>query len=209
MADVADIRRLFAGPTAFELSAPSLADLPAPNLPEVALAGRSNVGKSTLLNTIMGRKALARTSNTPGRTQQLNFFRLGEPAWLRLVDMPGYGYAEAPKAVVKQWSNLVRDYLRGRVVLRRVLLLVDARRGIGAVDRDIMELLDKSAVSYQLVLTKIDKIKPDARAALAATIAAEARTHAAAHPELVLTSSIDQSGIADLRAAIAKAVHHG
>lgn len=204
--DDAQLRRLFAGPVEFELSAPSLATLPAANWPEVALAGRSNVGKSTLLNSVLGRKSLARTSNTPGRTQQLNFFRLGDPVWLRLVDMPGYGYAEAPRKVVRQWSNLVRDYLRGRAVLKRVLLLIDARRGIGAVDRDIMELLDGCAVSYQLVLTKIDKVKPDARVQLLEKIAGEARRHPAAHPQLLPTSSVTRAGIADLQHAIAAAV---
>lgn len=204
--DESQLRRLFAGPVTFELSAPSLASLPEPAWPEVALAGRSNVGKSTLLNAMLGRKSLARTSNTPGRTQQLNFFRVGEPVWLRLVDMPGYGYAEAPRNVVRQWGNLVRDYLRGRAVLKRVLLLIDARRGIGDVDRDIMGLLDKAAVSYQLVLTKIDKVKPDARMRLLEAVAGEARQHPAAHPQLLPTSSITRAGIADLQHAIAAAV---
>ena len=195
-------RRLFAGPVAFQLSAPRLEILPPADLPEVAFAGRSNVGKSSLLNALTGRNGLARTSNTPGRTQELNLFLVGEPPVLRLVDMPGYGYAEAPKDMVKQWARLVNDYLRGRATLKRVLVLVDSRHGLKPVDREIMTLLDKAAVSYQIVLTKADKIKPTALAAVTAEVAEEARKHPAAHPLLIPTSSETKAGIAELRAAV-------
>ena len=195
-------RRLFAGPVEFQLSAPRLDILPPADLPEVAFAGRSNVGKSSLLNALTGRNGLARTSNTPGRTQELNLFLVGEPPVLRLVDMPGYGYAEAPKDLVKQWARLVNDYLRGRPTLKRVLVLVDSRHGLKPVDRDIMELLDKAAVSYQIVLTKADKIKPTALAAVTAAVAEDARRHPAAHPQLIPTSSETKAGIAELRAAV-------
>lgn len=195
-------RRLFAGPVAFELSAPRLDILPDADLPEVAFAGRSNVGKSSLLNALAGRTGLARTSNTPGRTRDLNLFRVGEPAVLRLVDMPGYGYAEAPRAVVQAWARLVNDYLRGRPTLRRCLLLIDSRHGLKPVDREIMALMDKAAVSYQLVLTKADKVKPTALAATREAVAAAARAHPAAHPDVLSTSAETKAGVGELRAAV-------
>ncbi|TPE58685.1 YihA family ribosome biogenesis GTP-binding protein [Sandaracinobacter neustonicus] len=200
-----EARRLFAGPVEFQLSAPKLQFLPDADLPEIAFAGRSNVGKSSLMNALTGRNGLARTSNTPGRTQELNLFLVGDPPVLRLVDMPGYGYAEAPKDMVRQWAHLVNDYLRGRPTLKRVLVLVDSRHGLKPVDREIMALLDKAAVSYQIVLTKADKIKPTALAVVSAQVAEEARKHPAAHPLLIPTSSETKDGIADLRAAVVAA----
>lgn len=197
-------RRLFAGPIRFELGAPRLDILPADTLPEVAFAGRSNVGKSSLMNALAGRSGLARTSNTPGRTQELNLFLVGEPPQLRLVDMPGYGYAEAPKEVVRRWTRLVGDYVAGRPSLRRVLLLVDSRHGLKPVDREVMALLDRAAVSYQIVLTKTDKVK-DAGAVIA-TVAGQARTHPAAHPDVLATSAAKGWGIAALRGAVHAAI---
>jgi GTP-binding protein len=198
-------RLLFAGPVGFQLSAPRLEILPDADMPEVAFAGRSNVGKSSLLNALTGRQGLARTSNTPGRTQELNLFLVGEPPVMRLVDMPGYGYAEAPKDLIREWGRLVNDYLRGRPTLKRVLVLVDSRHGLKPVDKEIMDMLDKAAVSYQIVLTKADKVKPTALAVIAADVAAEARKHPAAHPDLIATSSESKAGIAELRAAVAAA----
>ena len=195
-------RKLFAGPVEFLKSAPSLQFLPDPDYPEVAFAGRSNVGKSSLLNAITNRKALARTSNTPGRTQELNFFDIGEPPVLRFVDMPGYGFAEAPKPLVKRWRFLVNDYLRGRAALKRAIVLVDSRHGLKPVDREVMAMLDEAAVSYQLVLTKADKVKPTALETVVAETAAEAARHPAAHPHLIATSSETGAGIAELRTMI-------
>jgi GTP-binding protein len=171
-------------------------------VPEIAFAGRSNVGKSSLLNALTSRKGLARTSNTPGRTQELNFFDVGDPLRMRFVDMPGYGFAEAPKDLVKRWKHLVNDYLRGRRVLKRALVLVDARHGLKPPDREMMDMLDTAAVSYQLVLTKADKVKPGALAEMLEKTAAEARRHPAAHPAIFTTSSETGSGIAELRTAI-------
>ncbi|MBP6112531.1 MAG: YihA family ribosome biogenesis GTP-binding protein [Sphingobium sp.] len=199
-------RRIFAGPITFLRSAPSLQFLPEPVVNEVAFAGRSNVGKSSLLNALTNRNALARTSNTPGRTQELNFFDVGEPLLFRLVDMPGYGYAKAPKDVMKQWRFLVNDYLRGRAALKRTLLLIDARHGIKDVDRDIMKMLDDAAVSYRIVLTKTDKIKASELAEVTARTIAEARTRPAAHPEIIATSSEKGMGLAELRSAVIEAL---
>ena len=198
-------RKLFAGPIEFLKSAPELKFLPDPTVPEIAFAGRSNVGKSSLLNALTNRNKLARTSNTPGRTQELNFFDVGEPLQIRLVDMPGYGFAEAPKDMVKRWRFLINDYLRGRAVLKRALVLIDSRHGLKDVDRDVMGMLDDAAVSYHLVLTKGDKVKPSALGALYETIAIEAAKHPAAHPAIFTTSSETGSGIAELRTAILEA----
>jgi GTP-binding protein len=198
-------RKLFAGPIEFLKSAPELKFLPDPVAPEIAFAGRSNVGKSSLLNALTNRNGLARTSNTPGRTQELNFFDVGSPLRLRLVDMPGYGFAEAPKDLVRRWRHLVNDYLRGRTVLKRALVLVDARHGLKEVDREMMRMLDDAAVSYHLVLTKGDKVKPSALGGLYETTALEAAKHPAAHPSIFTTSSETGSGIAELRTAILEA----
>lgn len=195
-------RKRFAGPVSFLLSAPELRFLPAPDVPEIAVAGRSNVGKSSLLNAITGRNGLARASVTPGRTQELNVFEVGDPTLFRIIDMPGYGFAEAPKDVVRQWKHLVFDYLRGRTVLRRVLVLIDCRHGIKPVDREIMSMLDKAAVSFQVVLTKGDKIKPTELAKVHEAVSAAARIHPAAYPEVIATSAEKGEGIPELRAAV-------
>jgi GTP-binding protein len=195
-------RRLFAGRVEFLKSAPALKFLPDPDYPEVAFAGRSNVGKSSLINALTGRKAIARASVTPGRTQELNFFEVGEPTQLRLVDMPGYGFAKAPIKVVENWRRLVRDFLRGRVVLKRTLLLIDARHGVKPVDAEMMKMLDEAAVGYRLVLTKADKIKARDLADVLERTQAEARKHAAAFPVVHVTSAELKMGIEELRAAV-------
>ena len=199
-------RKLFAGRVESLKSAPALQFLPDPIVPEVAFAGRSNVGKSSLLNALTGRKALARTSVTPGRTQELNFFDVGEPLIMRLVDMPGYGFAKAPKDVVKKWRFLVNDFLRGRQALKRALVLIDSRHGIKDVDREVLEMLDRAAVGYRLVLTKADKIKASELDAVRAATITEARKHPAAHPDIIATSSEHGMGIAELRAAVLEAI---
>jgi GTP-binding protein len=199
-------RKLFSGPITFLKSAPGLQFLPDPVVEEVAFAGRSNVGKSSLLNALTNRKGLARTSNTPGRTQELNFFDVGQPPRIRLVDMPGYGFAEAPRDMIKRWRFLVNDFLRGRAVLRRAILLVDARHGLKSVDLEIMKMLDVAAVNYQLVLTKADKVKPSALANILDTTSVQAAKHVAAHPQLIATSSETGAGIPELRTAILEAV---
>ena len=199
-------RKLFSGPIAFLKSAPALKFLPDPGAAEVAFAGRSNVGKSSLINRLTNRTGLARTSNTPGRTQELNFFDVGDPLRFRLVDMPGYGFAKAPKDVVKKWRFLVNDYLRGRAVLKRAFVLIDSRHGIKDVDREIMKMLDEAAVSYQLVLTKADKVKATELAEVEAATSAESRKHVAAFPEVISTSSEGGMGIDRLRRAVLDSV---
>lgn len=195
-------RKLFSGPVTFLKSAPALKFLPDPEVPEIAFCGRSNVGKSSLLNALTGRKSIARTSVTPGRTQELNFFDVGEPLYFRLVDMPGYGFAKAPPAVVEKWRRLVRDFLRGRVVLKRTLLLVDSRHGVKPVDAEMMQMLDEAAVGYRIVLTKADKIKASELDNVHAATLAEARKHSAAFPQVLVTSSEKGMGIEELRAAV-------
>ena len=193
-------RVLFAQQCRFVAGAGSAAALPRETLPEIAFIGRSNVGKSSLVNALCGRRMLARTSHTPGRTQQINFFELGQR--LMLVDLPGYGYAAASKAAMRAWTALVEHYLSSRANLRRACLLVDARRGIGAPDRPAMALCDEAGLSYQIVLTKTDAVGPAALAATAAAIAAELRRQRAAHPEIHLTSAERRRGIAALRATL-------
>jgi GTP-binding protein len=196
---------LFRRPWQFVRSVPSLEHLPHSDAPEIGFAGRSNVGKSSLINALVNRQGLARTSNTPGRTQELNFFAAaGVP--LTIVDMPGYGFAQAPKAKVDQWTRLVKDYLRGRPTLVRVFLLVDARHGLKATDLGVMELMDQAAVSYQVVLTKIDKIKPPELARTMQATDAELGKHAAAYPGLLATSARTRAGMAELRAHIARLI---
>jgi GTP-binding protein len=194
-------RKLFAGPVTFAKGVVALDGLPPADRPEVCFAGRSNVGKSSLINALTGRKDLARASNTPGRTQEINYFDLGGRAWL--VDLPGYGYAEAPKALVEKWQALIKAYLSGRPTLRRAFVLIDGRHGVKAVDQEIMKLLDMAAVSYQAVLTKADKPKAAELAGTAASVAAALAKRPAAHPEVAVTSSEKGDGIPDLRAAIA------
>ncbi|MEW5703743.1 MAG: ribosome biogenesis GTP-binding protein YihA/YsxC [Pseudomonadota bacterium] len=200
-------RRLFAGPCAFVAGATSLAVLPPAELPEVAFCGRSNVGKSSLLNALTGRKALARISTTPGRTQQINLFRLDEK--LMLADLPGHGFARASKQAVRQWTALVECYLKTRPSLKRVLLLVDARHGLKEVDRRLLALLDKAAVSVQIVLTKGDKPTTAALAAALRATAEESLTHGPVHPEILVTSARTGEGIPELRAGLARLARGG
>jgi len=195
-------QRLFASPPAFLMGVADMRQLPAPFPAEVAFAGRSNVGKSSLINALFNRRDAARVSNTPGRTRELNYFTLAEGR-LALVDMPGYGYAKAPKSLVKKWQALVRDYLRGRPSLRRVFILVDSRHGLKEQDRLAMDLLDETAVNYQVVLTKADKTRKDALEKLVARIAAELAGRPAAHPEIHVTSARKKTGLDELRAGLA------
>jgi GTP-binding protein len=194
-------RVLFAGPVTFERGVVGMEHLPDATLPEVACAGRSNVGKSSLINAITGRLKLARASTEPGRTRELNFFVVGES--LRLVDLPGYGYAKAGRGDIERWTKLTRDYLRGRPSLKRVLLLIDSRHGLKPHDNDVMDALDTSAVTYQIVLTKADKIKPTELAEVEKGVSAAIAKRPAAHPEVIATSSETGLGIDVLRAEIA------
>lgn len=192
---------LFAQPWHFVRGVPTLEFLPDADRPEIAFAGRSNVGKSSLINGLVNQHGLARTSNTPGRTQELNFFTAPEAPFY-IVDLPGYGYAKAPKDKVDAWGVVLRDYLRGRVTLRRVFVLIDSRHGIKPVDEEILDLLDEAAVTYQAVLTKIDKIKPPAVPKVVEACEAALKSHAAAFPVALATSSAKSIGMADLRAAV-------
>ena len=194
-----------ARPWEFVRGVPSLEFLTPADRPEIAFAGRSNVGKSSLINAIANRRNLARTSNTPGRTQELNFFVVGDGAFY-FVDMPGYGFAKAPKARVAAWTETVRDYLRGRSTLRRVYLLIDSRHGLKDIDKEIMALLDEAAVPYQLVLTKIDKIKAGALAHVLGDVEAAISTHPAAFPLVLATSAEKRLGLGELKASIMAAV---
>jgi GTP-binding protein len=194
-------RRLFASDCEFVAGAATPDSIPSTRMPEIAFAGRSNAGKSSLLNALTGRKALARVSQTPGRTRQINLFRLGSR--LMLADLPGYGFAHASKAQQASWSALVTGYLIGRPNLRRVVLLIDARRGIMPIDREAMTLLDDAAVSYQLVLTKCDTLNAPTLMSVIEKATAEAARHKAAHPELLATSAIEGDGIPELRASLA------
>ena len=194
-------RRLFAGPVDFLKGVVAMSGLPPADRAEVCFAGRSNVGKSTLINALTGRKALARASNTPGRTQEINYFTLGDSHYL--VDLPGYGYANAPLEVVRKWQALLKTYLSGRASLRRAFVLVDSRHGIKPVDEEIMSLLDTAAVTFQVVLTKADKVRPKDRERILAQVRQRLATHPAAFPEIVLTSSETGDGIPTLRAIVA------
>ncbi len=194
-------RKLFTQACNFVAGAATPDRLPLTGPVEVAFAGRSNVGKSSLINALTGHKSLARTSRTPGRTRQINFFDLG--GRLMVVDLPGYGYARASKTDIAAWTDLVNGYLKGRVTLRRVMLLIDARHGLKPPDRDIMAMLDDAAVVYQIALTKADKTKPAGLAATVAEITAELVRHPAAHPEIAVTSAVAGEGLADARASIA------
>jgi GTP-binding protein len=199
-------RRVFAGDWRFIWAAASIESLPPMAGVEVAFAGRSNVGKSSLINALTGRNALARTSHTPGRTQELIFFEGPPNAGLRLVDMPGYGFASAPKSKIAAWTSLIHDFLQGRASLARVYVLIDSRHGLKDVDIDVLKAFDKAAVSYQVVLTKVDQVKEAAlRACVADTLAALAK-HPAAFPEVLATSSKSGEGMPELRAAILRVV---
>jgi GTP-binding protein len=197
-------RVLFAGETDFLKGVVAMDGLPAPDRIEVCFAGRSNVGKSSLINALTGRKSLARTSNTPGRTQEINFFTLADSHYI--VDLPGYGFAEAPLHIVEKWQRLLKAYLSGRQTLRRVFVLIDARHGIKQVDQDILKRLNQSAVTFQVVLTKIDKIKADQVEKVVAQVSEGLAKHPAAFPEIILTSSEKGDGIPTLRSVIAELI---
>ncbi len=194
-------RLLFAGPVDFVKGVTAMAGLPPADRREICFAGRSNVGKSSLINALTNRRNLARASNTPGRTQEINYFALGDSRYM--VDLPGYGYAEAPVAVVAKWQALLRSYLAGRQTLRRAFVLIDMRHGVKAVDEEILNLLDKSAVTFQAVITKADKVNHETREATIAQVKAALAKHPAAYPEIVVTSSEKGEGIETLRALIA------
>ncbi len=194
-------RLMFAGPVTFVKGVVAMSGLPPADRLEVCFAGRSNVGKSSLINALTGRKTLARASNTPGRTQEINYFALGESRYM--TDLPGYGYAEAPVATVRKWQELLKSYLSGRQTLRRAFVLIDARHGVKAVDEDILTLLDRSAVTFQAVLTKVDKIHRAEREAVIEQVKGALAKHPAAYPEIVVTSSEKGEGIETLRAIIA------
>lgn len=200
--DVKFLSKLFGGEVQFMRGVNRLEDLPPLSLPEIAFAGRSNVGKSSLINAVLGRRDVARTSNTPGRTQEINFFNLAKS--LILVDLPGYGYARESKSKIKAWNELIRLYLKGRSSLKRVFLLVDSRHGLKENDREIMEILDEAAVSYQLILTKCDKLKPLEVEKVLEITSHESIKHAAAFPEVLTTSSVSRNGLESLRATIAQ-----
>ena len=193
-------RLLFAGPVDFMLSVVSMQTLPPPDLPEVCFAGRSNVGKSSLINALTGRKKLARASNTPGRTRELNYFNLSDR--IHLVDLPGYGYARASKTDIAKWTRLTRQFLRGRATLRRVFLLIDSRRGVKDPDLEIMDMLDETAVPYQIVLTKIDKLKKGELEKITVQVTDKIARRPAAHPEMIITSSEKKIGLEMLKAEI-------
>jgi len=205
-------RRLFAGEWSFRSAAASLSSLPPMAGPEIAFAGRSNVGKSSLINALTGRRALARTSNTPGRTQELIFFGAAGPAAaagagrLVLVDMPGYGYAAAAKSRISAWTRLIHDYLRGRATLARVYLLVDVRHGLMKADEDILRTLDQAAVSYQIVLTKADRVGADELPSRLAAVGVALARRPAAYPQILATAAKTGAGIAELRAAIGRLI---
>lgn len=200
-------RALFTLTTTFERGITNLEQLPAADVPEVAFAGRSNVGKSSLLNALVGRKNLARASSEPGRTREINLFKLGDA--IRLVDLPGYGYAKAPKTEIARWNALVRDYLRGRQGLKRLFLLIDSRHGLKANDSEVMDTLDGAALVYQIVLTKTDKIKAAAVPPLIEDTLLKIKKRAAAFPTVIATSSEKNEGLDDLRAAITLVVNGG
>lgn len=194
-------RKLFAGNCQFFAGSTNLDNLPPPGLPEIAFAGRSNVGKSSLINALTGQTTLARTSRTPGRTQQLNFFNLGDR--MTLVDMPGFGYARASKARIRDWTALMHDYLKGRVTLYRLCLLIDARHGVKESDETLMNELDQAAVVYQIVLTKADKVSKTALTEFSKKFDAMRKKHPAGHPDVIATSARKNMGIQELRASLA------